>query len=184
MSLFGTALATFYPRRSIGPFDAYLTIKETTTDRLTITKHPVQRGANVNDHSYIEPAMVVAEVIFDQFLIPLDQTYRKIIQLQRGRIPFQVKTGKRTLPLMLLSSITQTSDEANENVLRLQLVMSEVMLVGDAAPSTASNPSDDVADAMQKMSDRGMRQKIGVPDAKSIILAILEALEGGEAFGL
>ena len=52
MSLFEPPIpATIVPRRSIGPFNATLTIEEVASDDLEITQHPVQQGAAITDHA-------------------------------------------------------------------------------------------------------------------------------------
>jgi hypothetical protein len=49
------------PVRSIGPFTAHVTIKETHTDELQVTEQPVDQGANITDHAFIKPAELQIE---------------------------------------------------------------------------------------------------------------------------
>lgn len=172
MSLFGTAFAWFYPRRSIGPFSAYLTIKEISTDRLSITQHPVLTGASITDHSYSEPSTVMADIIFDEFLQPLSRTYGKILDLQKSRIPFSIRTGKRTIPNMLIADLTQVSDAQNENVLRVQLIMQQVLVSSSYISGSVSNPDASVAEGVQDFTNQGQRQPVtpsAVDDVKNSI---------------
>jgi hypothetical protein len=44
--------------RSVGTLIAEVTIKESSTDEMTITQHPVEQGAAITDHVYRNPAML------------------------------------------------------------------------------------------------------------------------------
>lgn len=49
------------PKRSIGPFGAYVTISERHHDELEITDHPVEAGAQISDHAFVRPPEVIIE---------------------------------------------------------------------------------------------------------------------------
>lgn len=124
--------ATIVPRRSIGPFNATLTIEEVASDDLEITQHPVQQGAAITDHAYLKPATVAVKVVFndeDAFAYrPLAETYAKLLQLQAGREPLDVVTGKRAYKNMLIKSLGQTNDLMTENVLSISMQLQEILL--------------------------------------------------------
>ena len=129
MSLFEPPIpATIVPRRSIGPFNATLTIEEVASDDLEITQHPVQQGAAITDHAYLKPATVAVKVVFNDEDAPLAETYTKLLQLQAGREPLDVVTGKRAYKNMLIKSLGQTNDLMTENVLSISMQLQEILL--------------------------------------------------------
>lgn len=120
--------ATIVPRRSIGPFNATLTIEEIATDELEITQHPVQQGAAITDHAYLKPATVNVKIVFSDEDAPLAETYQKLRQLQASREPFDVVTGKRSYKNMLFKSLGQTNDLRTEFVLSINATLQEVFV--------------------------------------------------------
>jgi len=120
--------ATIVPRRSIGPFNATLTIEEVATDELEITQHPVQQGAAITDHAYMKPATVNVKIVFSDEDAPLAETYEKMRQLQASREPFDVVTGKRSYKNMLFKSLGQTNDMRTEFVLSINATLQEVFI--------------------------------------------------------
>lgn len=120
--------ATIVPRRSIGPFNATLTIEEIATDELEITQHPVQQGAAITDHAYLKPATVNVKIVFSDEDAPLAETYQKMRQLQASREPFDVVTGKRSYKNMLFKSLGQTNDLRTEFVLSVNATLQEVFI--------------------------------------------------------
>ena len=117
------------PLRSIGGFTGHITLSEVGNDKLTVTKHPVQQGAQITDHSYIEPSELSVQIQAADYTKPLSEIYEDFLELQRLREPFFVVTGKRSYDNMLLTTIQQTTDKAKENVLALTLTFIEVILV-------------------------------------------------------
>jgi len=120
--------ATIVPRRSIGPFNATLTIEEIATDELEITQHPVQQGSAITDHAYMKPATVNVKIVFSDEDAPLAETYEKMRQLQASREPFDVVTGKRSYKNMLFKSLGQTNDVRTEFVLSINATLQEVFI--------------------------------------------------------
>jgi len=121
--------ATIIPRRSIGPFNATVTLEEIASDDLEITQHPVQQGATITDHAYLKPATVSIKIMFNAADAPLAETYAKLRQLQASREPFDVVTGKRAYKNMLLKSLGQTNDAQTENVLSISAELQEIFIV-------------------------------------------------------
>lgn len=117
------------PNRSIGEFTGHVTVDETATDKLTVTKHPVQQGAAIADHAFKEPTELSVKIVAGQNLKPLSEVYQDFLKLQSDRIPFEVVTGKRSYGNMVLLSISQTTDKITENVLALNLTFQEVIIV-------------------------------------------------------
>lgn len=142
--------------RSIGLFIPNVVLSENHTDVLEITEHPVERPTStgdgssgvgvVADHAYRRPSEVVMEVGFSSGGSLLDagfldtsslgisielspkEVYKKLLELQRSRQPFDVVTGKRQYKNMLIRILDVTTDRTSENVLMAKLTLREVII--------------------------------------------------------
>ena len=128
MTIFDYELATFIPTRSIGSFNATVTIEESGRDEIEITQHPVQQGATITDHSFVKPSTLTLSVMWDASTAPLNETYSKLIELQRTRETIDVVTGKRIYKNMLIRAISQTTDATTENALKINLELQEIII--------------------------------------------------------
>lgn len=124
-----SSIATFVPKRAIGPFTTMLTIEEISNDELEITQHPVQQGATITDHAFVKPATVSIKIMFNATDAPLVETYAKLLALQASREPFAVVTGKRAYKNMLFKSLGQTNDTQTENILSINADLQEIFIV-------------------------------------------------------
>lgn len=127
-----TGPATFRSTRRIGSeFSVYLTVDETGEDELEISDHPVQEGAEVTDNAYKKNATLTITIQFSEAetFVPLDETYRRMLELQESRIPFEVVTGKRLYENMLFKSLRQVTDRVTDNVLSIQATLREIKIV-------------------------------------------------------
>lgn len=118
------------PSRKIGEINVNVVVSESTNDTLTITKQPVQQGASITDHAYLEPTVFNSNVLFrDNLDKSLSKIYQDLIELQASRVPFTVVTPKRIYNNMLIASLGQTTDRNTENCLSISLSFQEVILV-------------------------------------------------------
>lgn len=121
----------FKPKRRIGSFYATVTLEESATDELTITQHPVQRGAAITDHAYKNP--VTLNITCQSKRVgteTVSQMYRNLRELQSSAIPMNVVTGKRIYTNMLIQSLSETTDVTTGDILNLSLSLVEVIIVG------------------------------------------------------
>lgn len=114
-------------QRNIGGFVADVTVEETHVDRLTKTRHPVEQGAAVTDHAYLEPSVVIIRAGWSNSSPGADgnqsyvtDTYNDILALQQSRQPFDIVTGKRSYSDMLITRLQVRTDGDTENVLMLE----------------------------------------------------------------
>jgi len=129
MNLFQVPIsATILPKRSVGGFSATITVEEISSDDLEITKHPVQQGANITDHAYLQPATIAIKILFDENDRPLAEIYARLLALQASREPFDVVTGKRQYKNMLFKSLSQTNDLATEKLLSINAQLQEIFI--------------------------------------------------------
>lgn len=137
--------------RNINMIIPDVVIKETHKDELTITSHPVEGATQsgvgaMTDHAYRKPSEVIMEVGFagggsllDSSLLNTQkigvslgvspkETYEKLINLQRERLPFDLTTGKKSYKNMLIRSLEVTTDNTSENVLMAVITLQEVII--------------------------------------------------------
>lgn len=131
-----TETITLSPQRKLGDILLDCTVEEDHTDDLTITGHPVEQGAQVSDHAFREPSVVVLSVGFSNSSVQAggDESYVRnryddILTLQRSREPFTIVTGKRTYQNMLIRGIAVKTDQTTEAVLSARLTCREVIIV-------------------------------------------------------
>jgi hypothetical protein len=135
---------TIIPQRSLGPITALLFFEERGTDKLTITRHPVEQGASITDHAYQEPAQVMLRAGAtnsaggdEGYVTAL---YAQILALQASRSAFSIQTGKRLFTNMLIESLELTTDEKTEAALALNIACTQIIIVQTGVVSVP--PSD------------------------------------------
>jgi hypothetical protein len=138
------------PPRSIGggiptfaQINMQVVTEERTTDTLNITKQPVQQGAVITDHSFLEPTVFSSTAYFkDNSASLLSEVvsiaspstglaaiYTNLLALQALRTPFNIVTPKRLYNNMLLVSLSQTTDKHTENCLSVSMSFQQVIIV-------------------------------------------------------
>jgi hypothetical protein len=141
------------------PFVADCVPEEHHEDTMEITQHPVEQGASIADHAYKLPAEVTLNYIYSSSTKRggsgqnvnynqnfLQQMYQNFLALQAQRVLFQLYTGKRYYPQMLIKSLSVVTDPANENILNMRILCKELIIVtttttqgSGAALGSASN---------------------------------------------
>jgi len=138
------------PVRKIGSINVNVVLTENTNDTLTITRQPVQQGASITDHAYKEPTVISMTAYFksnslsnvitnvdpkslidsvSSSLNLLAKIYKDLLELQSSRVPFDVITPKRIYRNMLMAALSQTTDKATENCLKVDMTFQEIIIV-------------------------------------------------------
>jgi hypothetical protein len=129
-----------YAKTNIGGwfFDAYL--KMTHTSRLTITDHPVQTGAALTDHAFLQPRELSIEVGMSNVatsLVPGQFTggysrsvtaYQVLKDLQALRVPIQVHTRLGLYENMLVEVLSAPDDYTTLEGLRATVTFREILV--------------------------------------------------------
>jgi hypothetical protein len=142
-------------------FDAILALDHDQT--LTKTHHPVQTGASVSSHAYIEPASVVMSVLMsdtaaqytaaNQTTAPYIQqwtgnasksvsAYQQMLALQLARIPLTVTTRLRTYINMLITKVSPREDHATLTGVRFRLEFEQIFIANIQAAPISARPND------------------------------------------
>lgn len=142
-----------YTKTSVGGwfFDAYL--KMTHTSTLTITDQPVQTGAALTDHAYMEPlelqmdigmSDVATSFIKGQFSGGSSRSvtaYNVLRQLQQMRIPIQVVTRLGIYQNMLVEVISAPDDYTTQYGMKCTVTFREILVAQVKTVKISARPN-------------------------------------------
>ncbi|UUZ80632.1 hypothetical protein LJK88_20505 [Paenibacillus sp. P26] len=144
-----------YVKTNVGGwfFDAWISMEHSS--KLTITDHPVQTGAAISDHAFLQPRSLSMEIgmsdvatsfipgQFDGDWSRSVAAYKVILELQRLRIPVQILTRLGLLENMLIESITAPDDYTTLNGLKVQVTFRQIMVATVKTVKVSSRPVQD-----------------------------------------
>jgi len=125
--------------RSIGGILAQVTIDEQAEDDVQITEHPVEQGAPISDHAFKRPATLTVRAGWSASgkapgqgndLSAETGVYGLLLSWQAALMPFDVITGKRSFPNMLIERLSVMTDNHSEFALMATIVCRQVIIVG------------------------------------------------------
>ncbi|MCA8339497.1 phage baseplate protein [Burkholderia multivorans] len=165
--------------KSIGNIKIAVSIEERHNDELTITEHPVEVGANINDHAFRRPSEVVMrcgwsnadyeallgtfQALFDGGL-PSDDyvsgVYSQLIALQRSRQPFDVVTSRRQYQSMLIAGLSVTTDAKTSAALIVTATLRELRLVTSKVTTLPPKANQADPSATSEVQDMGTKRLI------------------------
>ncbi|MCL1939533.1 MAG: hypothetical protein FWG04_02595 [Desulfovibrionaceae bacterium] len=152
------------PRRSIGGLFPDIVVEEQHEDTLEITEHPVEQGANINDHAFKKAESVTIRAgVSDASSVlggekPSTDFYEKLLELQKKREPFDLVTGKRLYKNMLLESLSAITDQASENCLMFTAQCREVIIVKTQVTSVPPRKNHASPGKTGATEDKGQKQ--------------------------
>ena len=152
-------------RRNMGGLQFAVVVEEQHEDKLTITEHPVEQGANVNDHAYVMPAMLTIRAGVSGAEGAAREMYEKLLDLMRKREPFDVVTGKRLYENMLLENVSTSTDSQSEHSLIVTAQCRQVIIVRTRVASVPPRKRHKNAARTGGVSDKGQKQAKARPDS-------------------
>ena len=149
-ALFKQIANLMYVKTSIGGyfFDAVFRTEHST--HLNITSHPVQGGANISDHCFMEPAKLSIELgmsdvssslVFGQFAggpSKSQDAFTALKLMQAKRQPIDVSTRLETYKNMLIEDLSFPDDLKTNSGLRAMVSLRQVIIVDVAKVSKVS----------------------------------------------
>jgi hypothetical protein len=137
------------PQRSIGTIIPDIVTREVHNDETVITQHPVETGAPISDHAYLQPPVLEMHCRFSNSTAQsegyVQLVYQEFLSLQAQLQPFNVTTGKRQYQNMMISGLQVTTDEFTEFVLDLVVHLRGVIITtatqGTSSPMSNSSSS-------------------------------------------
>jgi hypothetical protein len=131
-------------------FDAFL--KLTHNSELTITEHPVESGANVADHAFMEPREVIIEVGMTDCAVSIVpgqfeggwsrsvEAYKVLLSLQQNRIPFSILTRLGLYENMLVKTLLVPDDYAMRFGLKATATCREILVAETTQVKVSAMP--------------------------------------------
>ena len=161
--------------RAIGTVIPDLTISEDTHDDYEITSHPVQQGANINDHKYKKPVALKMTIIQSANNGSLADRYSELLALQDSAALFTVTTPKRNYANMQIKSLAVTTNADTENILSVVVDLQQITIVN---VTTASVPAQNQRNASKTngIQNAGTKSATPAPAQKK---SALQTLLGG-----
>lgn len=147
--------------RHLGGITFDVVVEESHEDKLQITEHPVEQGAAVNDHAYVQPPTVTLRAgssDCENGEGASREMYEKLLQLQAEREPFDIVTGKRLYSNMLLESLTTVTDAKTETTLLVSAVCRQVNIVSTQTVSVPPRARHKNPGKTGATADKGQKQ--------------------------
>jgi hypothetical protein len=119
-------------------FDAFFRVDHTS--KLNITQHPIETGADVSDHAYMEASELIIEIgmsdtaksmVKGQFSDGKSRSvtaYKLLKELQQQRVPLQIHTRLANYKNMLIESISAPDDYKTQYSLKVTVTFKEIMI--------------------------------------------------------
>lgn len=161
------------PTRSIGTMIPDCAVEERHHDRLVVTQHPVETGAQISDHAYKLPAEVhlrwawsnsaAANLFGTEDYVKV--IYNELQQLQLSGQTFELYTGKRYYPACLMTSLGIYTDEKSEYALLVDATVTEVIIARTQATSTPTQDQQTTPQQTAPQQNQGTQQAKPVPES-------------------
>lgn len=194
--------------RDIGGIVLDAVISETTTSTVRVTRNPVELGADINDHSIIEPKEYSLEaVVTDSPLFGVgalaqignlltssgffgsssedsrtrsQAAFDSLIALQETREPINIQTGLKQYSNMLISNITVTQDKDKSRAIFFTAKLTEIILTSTEEIDFPKNSL--LADKTQQQGsspiNEGQKPLTDVTGNKSILAGVADTFGG------
>lgn len=129
--------------RSIGGIIPNVVISELHDDRVQVTSHPVDYGANIADHAYVEPPTIHCVFGWSDSSSRVnteagtglrgvdtpDEIYKALLSVMNHRWLLGLSTGKRKYRNCIITELKTTTTSETENSLVLECSFQQVNLV-------------------------------------------------------
>lgn len=173
-SLAGPILNLIYVKTNIGGYFFDAVFRTEHQSNLTITKHPVQGGANISDHAYMEPEVVTMEIgmsdanptpMFSQFTSSGNKSqsaFDALKRMQENRQPLDVSTRLKQYTNMLIESLSVPDDIKTATGLRANVTLRKIIMVDVPKVQTSSRPQATVPSSNSSAAPTEVKPKTGL----------------------
>lgn len=119
-----------------------VTIAEVHSDEVTVTSHPVDTGAQIADHAFRQPAVVICTFgwsdssrlvnsLFDGSLFKgiesVKDVYDKLLRIKDARQVLKLSTGKRVYDAVIITKLMTTTTVDTENSAIIEVTFQEIL---------------------------------------------------------
>lgn len=120
--------------RNIGPVPIACVVRESPRHGLGISDIPIESGASITDHAYIEPKRIRLEIADGAAA----ETFNALVAFQESRVPFTVVSGLFVYDNMLIRRIEADRDAEWSTALRGFVELQEAIIVETAYAAAES----------------------------------------------
>lgn len=124
--------------RLIGPVPVSVVMREVHETSLGITELPIETGAKITDHAYVEPKRLDLEIADADAVA----TYNALVRFQETRIPFTFVSGLFVYPNMLIRGLRVERDANSSRVLSGRVELQEAIIVSTAYVAEEGDSTD------------------------------------------
>ena len=181
----------FSANRSIGGIIPDVTIREEGRDELEITRHPVEMGAEITDHTFKrQPSLSLeygwtnsnlsaslAQALFSGTIPDLSlgnqrvrQIYEQLLALQNSFVPCQIVTGKRLYQNMLIEGLGISTDASSENALLVTASCRQIQIVSTQATTITPMAQQANPASTAGATEQAPKQPVVVPQQNQSLL--------------
>ena len=114
-------------QRKIGPVAIDVVVRETHDSELNITRHPVEKGADITDHAYPEPKVISLYCMNKED--KAQSSWEALLAFQEAAEPFTIVTGLKVYSSMLIKGLHATRDKKTARILDFEAVLEEIKIV-------------------------------------------------------
>lgn len=122
----------------IGPVPVAVVLSERHEATIGITEQPIETGAKITDHAYVEPKKLTLEFADENAVA----TYNALVRFQESRTPFTVVSGLFIYNNMLIRAINVTRDVSYSRVLYGTVDLQEAIIVSTSYVSSEGDQND------------------------------------------
>ena len=157
---------TLRPVRSLGGITFDVVMEEQHEDILEVTGHPVEFGASISDHAYMQPATVTIRAgVSDSSGSSTGEknsvaVYEALRKLQASREPFDIITGKRKYGNMVITALSTMTDADTENALIVTAECRQVIIVNTQTVSVPPRSRHKNAGKTGSTANKGQKQAV------------------------
>jgi hypothetical protein len=170
--------------RAIGLLVPNVVVEENHRDELSVTEHPIERGAAISDHFYKRPAEVTMRAAWSNSSPFGDGTenyaqfmYDQLLRLQVSGEPFNLVTGKRLYRNMMMIQLQAQTDARFEYALMATAIFREVLIVDTQATTLPPQENQALPEKTAPVIDNGTKSPVA--DAPAERRSVLRDLFGG-----
>jgi hypothetical protein len=135
-------------------FQNYITVEEQHQDESIITLHPVEQGAMMSDHIYLQPPQVTLRLGWSNSDAAatgptyVRDVYAALLQLKTNRQLAAVWTGKRYYTNMSVKSLHgPRTDSRFEFAMIVDVMLQQLLLVNSSSPTAGPSPVNAAANS-------------------------------------
>lgn len=167
-------------RTVIGGITVDTAIEQEHTDTTQITRKPVQAGAPITDHSYLDPSKVVlrcgwsnssiaaAQAIVAGFFSGssmsaatyVDGIYSQLLALRDTRQPFTITTIRRKYPNMMFASLRLTTDRHTAQALMIEAALEQIIIVNTSTSTIAPQANQATPESTAEVTSGGTKSLV------------------------